>query len=83
MRNEPGPNAAEASTTPVVSHAPQFPGLIGNAGGVNGGLSAGSTSVGPPSADWLIFATICGEPENGTYQSSRGCGSGIGCCRPA
>src|SRR5512139_3716192 len=52
----PGPKASEASTMPEASQAPMFP----------SGLP--STSVGPPSADWSIFATTWGDPENGTYQ---------------
>src|SRR5262245_43988018 len=58
IRNAPGPNAADASTIPLDSHAPRFPG------------GRPSTSVGPvgPSADWSTLATTSGVPENGTYQ---------------
>src|SRR6266545_1847426 len=57
IRNAPAPNAAEASTIPVVSHAPQLP------------SARPSTSVPSPSAVWSILTTTSGEPENGTYQS--------------
>ena len=56
IRNAPSPNAAEASTMPVVSHAPQLP--IGTPVDVD---------TRSPSVDWSILTTTSGEPENGTY----------------
>ena len=53
----PGPKTSDASTMPLDSQAPSAL------------RPAGSTSVGPSSADWSTFATTSGDPPlSGTRQ---------------
>ena len=50
IRNVSGPKTFDVSMIPDASHAPQFP------------LLPGTTSVGPPSADWSTLSTTVFAP---------------------